>query len=121
MAKILIIEDDIPLQEAYAFTMQSDGHHVDTASNGREGLDLATANHYDVILLDLQMPIMSGMEFLDEYSKEHKSATSIILFSNMIDRKVEIEATKSGADRCILKSTMTPGDMLDLIKEITIT
>lgn len=119
MANILIIEDDAPLQEAYSFILKADGHDTSSAFNGKEGLELATKQTYDVILLDLHMPIMDGWGFLKEFHSHLKPETKIILFSNMVEPDTHKQAAELGVFRSILKSTMTPSAMLTLIHDVT--
>jgi two-component system chemotaxis response regulator CheY len=117
VANILIIEDDIPLQEAYSFILKTEGHHVTSAFNGKEGYDLAAKTIYELILLDLHMPVMNGWEFLEKYSPEKSDDTKIIVFSNMVEPDLQKQAETLGAYRSILKSSMTPSSMLTLVKE----
>lgn len=117
MARVLIIEDDAPLQEAYSFILKTDGHTVASAYNGREGLELASKYSYDIILLDIHMPIMDGWEFLKRYQPTQSASTKVIVFSNMVEPDLQKQATELGAYRSILKSSMTPTAMLSLVKE----
>lgn len=119
MANILIVEDDVPLQEAYSFILKADGHETESAYNGKEGLDLARKAVFDIILLDLHMPVMDGWDFLKQFQPHHDPRTKIILFSNMIEADTQKQATKLGVHRSILKSSMTPSNMLGLIHETT--
>jgi CheY-like chemotaxis protein len=119
MAHILIIEDDAPLQEAYSFILKADGHVIASAYNGKEGLELATNNHYDIILLDLHMPIMDGWDFLKAFKSHASPDTKIILFSNMVEKDTHKQAEELGVYQSILKSSMTPSAMLSLIKDLT--
>lgn len=119
MAHILIIEDDAPLQEAYSFILKSDGHEIDSAYNGKEALELVKNHHYDIILLDLHMPIMDGWEFLKHYDAQRPAHTKIILFSNMVEADTHKQAEKLGVYRAILKSSMTPSGMLSLVQDLT--
>lgn len=120
MANILIIEDDAPLQEAYSFILKADGHDTTSAFNGKEGLALATRHVYDIILLDLHMPVMDGWGFLEAYQPHLAPGTKIILFSNMVEPATHKRAEKLGVHRSILKSSMTPTAMLSLIKDLSI-
>lgn len=115
MAAILLIEDDPTLQEAYSFMLQARGHEVASAYNGEEGLALALKQPYDLILLDIHMPVMDGWEFLTQYQSKRTDATKIIVFSNMVEPEIEKRATSLGANRSVLKSTMTPGTLMALI------
>lgn len=118
MANILIIEDDAALQEAYSFMLDVDGHSVSAAYNGEEGLAKAKQATYDIILLDIHMPIMNGIEFLEQFAPIRPQATKIIIFSNMVEPEIEQQALMLGADLCILKSSATPSSILASIKSI---
>lgn len=118
MAHILIIEDDYPLQEAYRFILKADNHTVDSAYNGQEGIDLIKKQSYDIILLDIHMPVMDGWEFLKQYQSHQTPSTKIIVFSNMVEPDTQKQATAFGVYRSILKSTMTPSSMQAFIKEV---
>ena len=118
MANILIIEDDAALQEAYGFMLDVDGHRVTAAYTGEEGLAKVKQAAYDVILLDIHMPVMTGIEFLEKFASIRPEATRIIVFSNMIEPEIEQQALKLGADLCILKSSATPTSILGHIKTI---
>ena len=62
--KVAIIEDDQTISQMYRFKFESEGYQVETAENGKLGLELAEAMKPDIILLDLMMPEMSGDEML---------------------------------------------------------
>lgn len=118
MANILIIEDDVALQEAYGFMLDIDGHSIAAAYNGEEGLTKVTQTSYDIILLDIHMPVMTGIEFLKQFAPIRPETTKIIVFSNMIEPEVEQQALQLGADLCILKSSATPTSIIGHIKDI---
>lgn len=115
MAHILIIEDDPALQEAYSFILKTARHDVTSAYNGQEGLALTDDHPFDIILLDVHMPVMDGLEFLKHFQPIRPTHTKIIVFSNMVEPEITKQASKLGADQSILKSTMTPSAMLSLI------
>lgn len=63
MAKILIVEDDEAVRSFTARALQADGHVIDTAEDGEEGLDrIAGPSRYDLVLSDIRMPVMDGIE-----------------------------------------------------------
>ena len=62
MKKILIIEDERPLAEAVEFSLQKEGYEVDVALDGESGWRKCEAGSYDLILLDLMLPGIDGME-----------------------------------------------------------
>ena len=117
MARVLIVEDEVALQEAYRFILEADGHKVTSAFDGKAGLKLALKHRYDLILLDIHMPLMNGWEFLKKYRSETHSMTKVIVFSNMIEPNFVEQAKQLGAARSVLKSSMTPSGMLKLISE----
>ncbi|CAG0912198.1 unnamed protein product, partial [Cyprideis torosa] len=61
-AHVLVVDDGAENRELVRFLLEDAGVTVDEASDGREGLDLATRNTYDVVLMDVQMPVMDGFE-----------------------------------------------------------
>ena len=115
MATILIIEDDAPLQEAYSFILKTAGYEVVSAYNGKEGLEQAKKTVFDIILLDIHMPIMNGWEFLEKFQTKKPPTTKIIVFSNMVEPDIQKQADTLGAFRSVLKSSMTPSEMLRLV------
>lgn len=117
MANIIIIEDEIDLQEAYNFLLTNAGHHVLTAYNGQEGLSSLKNHPVDLILLDINMPIMNGLEFLEHFIPKRKKE-KIVIFSNMLDKTVEEEVIEQGVDKVILKSSITPKQLIDLINRL---
>lgn len=64
MAQILIVEDEEMIRELMHITVSQGGHHVTTASNGESALDLLKRARFDLVLLDIQMPRMSGLDVL---------------------------------------------------------
>ena len=62
MGKILIVDDEKGMQITLGSFLRNDGHEADTASNAREALDLVAANAYDVIVTDIVMPMMTGIQ-----------------------------------------------------------
>lgn len=60
--RVLVVEDEVPLATALAEGLRGEGHSVDVASDGAEGLWLTEENDYDVIVLDLMLPVLDGFE-----------------------------------------------------------
>jgi CheY-like chemotaxis protein len=118
MAKILVVEDEKLLNEAYELVLKNEGHKVSTAFNGEEALKQFEKTKPDLVLLDLRMPKMDGVEFLknlkpsDKYPEVH-----IIVFSNYDDQKEIDEAFKYGATRYILKAWSSPKELAKVVRE----
>jgi DNA-binding response OmpR family regulator len=116
MANILIVEDDKDLNFAYRLILEREKHKVESAFNGDEALQKLEKFKAHIILLDLLMPVKSGVEFLQNYDivNEHPDV-KILVFTN-IDNAPEInEALRLGADKCIIKAWTSPQGLVKLI------
>ena len=117
MANILIVEDDKDLNQAYQMILKKDGHTVSSATNGEEALKQATANSPQLILLDLLMPIMGGLEFLKRYDLSKHNDVKVLIFTNMENSPEVNEAYNLGAHRCIVKSWTAPQNLSNVVNE----
>ncbi|MDB5162459.1 MAG: DNA-binding response regulator VicR [Candidatus Saccharibacteria bacterium] len=116
-SKVLVVEDEKDLNDAYFTILSSVGYDVTTAFNGQEALDqIEKAGDPDLILLDLRMPIMDGIGFLEKYQSVKHPKTSIILFSNYEAHKEVDTAFKLGVERYILKSLASPKELLRIVE-----
>lgn len=118
MANILIVEDDKDLNAAYKIILEKEGHTVEVAFNGKEALRKLGSFEPQLILLDLLMPIMGGLEFLQHYNQttEHPDV-KILIFTNMENSPEVTEAYKLGAHRCIIKSWTAPQHLARVIND----
>jgi len=118
VANILIVEDDRDLNNAYSIILNSEGHTVETAFNGEEALRKAKIFSPDLILLDLLMPIMGGLEFLQAYKliKLHPDV-KVLIFTNMENSPEVAEAYRLGAQRCIIKSWTAPHNLARVVND----
>jgi DNA-binding response OmpR family regulator len=104
MATLLIVEDDEMLNQAYKMILEKEGHDVHVAFNGKEGLELAKKVKPELVLLDIMMPTMNGIEFLKSFDAPAHPETMIIVLSNLNEDSEVQEALKLGAQRYILKA-----------------
>jgi two-component system phosphate regulon response regulator PhoB len=104
MARVLVIEDEADIQQVLEYNLKQAGHHVAVATNGKDGLRMATEEKPDVVLLDLMLPDMSGTEVCKtlKAGKTTRGARVIILTAKgeEIDRVVGFEL---GADDYVVK------------------
>ncbi len=118
MAKIAIIEDDQAISQMYRFKFEAEGYDVQTAENGKLGLELAEKMKPDIILLDLMMPLMTGDEVL---AKMRASAwgknIKVIILTNMGEQEIPESIKGLGVSGVILKANMTPRQVADLVKK----
>lgn len=111
--RALIIDDDKLALELLTFHLISDGFEVDSAENGTKGLGLANASEYDVILTDLNLPDINGIEMVRR-SKEISPPTEIIVVTGEDSAEKAIEATRMGAFGYIVKDGNYQGLMVDV-------
>jgi len=118
MAEVLIVEDERALNQAYEMILKKAGYDVTCAFDGDEALEKAKAFEPDVILLDLRMPRMSGIEFLESYKpkKEHPKVR-IIVFSNLDMQKDIDKAYELGASKYMLKAWASPDELLKMVSD----
>ncbi|MCW1908437.1 MAG: response regulator [Candidatus Saccharibacteria bacterium] len=117
-AKILVVEDEKSLSEAYELILKSSGYKVTLANDGAEGLELAESFEPDLVLLDLRMPRVSGIEFLRKYQLVDKHPhVKVIVFSNMDTQKEIDEAYELGATHYILKAWASPKELTRLVAD----
>jgi len=114
---VLIVEDEIVLQDVYKLVLGLQGLKVYTANNGLEGLKMLKQHKPDVVLLDIFMPVMDGKEFLKTVDLKDYPKLKIIVYTNLSDGKLEEEMLAMGAHKFVLKSTMGPKDLINMIEE----
>ena len=114
---ILIVEDESTLNEAYQVVLAKAGYDILSAFDGKEALDITAGNHIDLILLDLRMPVMDGIEFLRDFQPADKDV-KVIVFSNYDMQKEIEEAYDLGADKYVLKAWASPKELLQLVKDM---
>ncbi len=118
MARILIVEDDKDLNAAYQTILKKAGYTVGSALNGQEALKEADTFKPDLILLDLLMPIMGGLEFLQHYNLDQRPDVKVLIFTNMENSPEVNEAYKLGATRCIIKSWTAPQSLAKVVEDV---
>ncbi len=119
MAKILVVDDDLILGRLYKSALENDGHEVDTAADGEEGLEKVKSFHPSFILSDIMMPRMDGLTFLKKLkdAKETKDIP-VIVMTNLNDEENAKIAEKDGALKLVLKNEQGPQEVVKLIKEV---
>jgi DNA-binding NtrC family response regulator len=118
VARILVVEDDRDLNNAYCIILRNEGHEVETAYDGKAALVKLKDFSPELILLDLLMPVMGGLEFLQNYDllKAHPEV-KVLIFTNMENSPEVSEAYKLGAHRCIIKSWTAPHNLAHVVNE----
>jgi CheY-like chemotaxis protein len=116
---VLIVEDENMLNEAYQVILTSAGYNVLAAYDGKAALESLEDNKVDVILLDLRMPVLDGIGFLEAYQPlTRKDPPKIIVFSNFDMQKEIDQAYALGADKYMLKAWASPKELIQLVKNL---
>ena len=104
MPSILIIDDEKAIRKTLTEILGYEGYKIDEASDGEEGLKKFREKNYDLVLCDIKMPKLDGIEFLEK-AKEINSETPIIIISGHGNIETAVEAVKKGAFDYISKQT----------------
>ena len=111
--RILAIDDEVDVLSIVRGLLNTGGFAVDTAESGPEGLEKARANRPDLILLDLKMPEMNGLEVFERLRKDSETAMVPVIFLTAIDDSdLKATAVALGVDKYVTK----PFDGLELIE-----
>jgi len=118
MTKIAIIEDDQAINQMYRMKFEADGFEVQLADNGKRGVALVESFKPDLILLDMQMPEMSGDEALAEI-RAHAWGKNIpvIILTNMGQEESPKNLEKLNVSSYIVKADLTPSQVVARVKE----
>lgn len=116
MRKILLVEDEPILRESYQIVLSTQPYETDFVENGKEALEMCKAKEYDLILLDIMMPVMSGIEFLKCVDDIHELKSKIILMSNLSSGKEIDQAREMGIQKHLLKSNISPSQLISEIR-----
>ncbi len=118
MTKIAIIEDDPTINQMYRMKFEANGFDVQLANDGERGVALAEAFKPDLILLDMQMPTMNGLEALTEIrSHDWGKQIPVIILTNMGEEESPKELRDLGIESYIVKADLTPSQVVERVKE----
>jgi DNA-binding response OmpR family regulator len=114
---VLIVEDDTELREALKTALTYEKFRALTAQNGEEGLALALKERPDLILLDVVMPKMDGLEMLTRLREDAWGKTTPVIVMTVLDDLSKIaEVVSAGGDEYVIKSDVTLGSLVAKVK-----
>lgn len=117
--KILVIDDDLYMRELYEEVLKGAGYEVDTAIDGKYGIEKLKVGGFSLVLLDMMMPEVDGMGVLDDIVKNPPEVKNgpIILLSNLGHEHVIGEALQKGASSYLIKADITPEQLLKAVEK----
>lgn len=115
--KILICEDEEIMLTALEFRLQRQGFEVMIAKNGKEALELIDKESPDLIVADIQMPFVSGLELIDELRTKRASTLPVIVISALEHDETVLEAFRLGATDFITKP-FKPNELILRIRKV---
>jgi DNA-binding response OmpR family regulator len=116
MKKMLIIEDDVVVGNIYRHKFQKEGFAVTVAADGESGLKLLRQSKPDVVVLDLMLPKLNGVEILKAMRAEPQTQLiPVIVLTNTYLSGLVQEAWKAGANQCMIKASCTPKQLVAVV------
>jgi len=101
--RILVVEDHRDIAENIGDYLAPKGHEIDYAADGITGLHLAVTNHYDVIVLDLMLPALDGLEVCRKLREEAKKDTPVLMLTARDQLESKVQGFRAGADDYLVK------------------
>lgn len=117
--KILLIEDDESISFLYKRQLDQSSLPTDAFLTGQEGLSAASQKKYDIILLDIMLPDINGLDILKKL-KENEATKKIpvIFLTNLGQEEIIKQGFKLGADGYLIKASFTPDQMVEEVKSL---
>lgn len=115
--KILLVEDEDFIRELYVRQLTKAGFNVKTAIDGQSGLDVLKQEQFDLLLLDIMLPGMNGLQLLREFKAQNPNSPMItILLTNLGQEAVIKEGFELGAQAYLIKASYTPDQVVAEVK-----
>lgn len=116
--KILIIEDETFVRELYEREFGRAGYEISSATDGQEALAKVVEENWDLILLDIMLPKISGLDVLKEIKKKDSTKKiPVLLLTNLANEAVIKEGFSLGANGYLIKADYTPQQIIEEIKK----
>ena len=114
--KVLVVEDERPLAKALEMKLKEVGFEVETLDNGKDALAMVQKESFNLIILDILMPKMNGLKFLEEVVK--KGIEIPVIVASNLSREDEIkQAKRLGAVDYFIKSETSLGDIVSIVQQ----
>jgi DNA-binding response OmpR family regulator len=122
MPKVILVEDDPMIGEIYQKKFSSEGFEATIATSGAEFLSKVKMEKFDLVLLDMVLPEMSGLEILREIkkNKDNNPDMKVFIFSNLNEKEDYEKAREEGADGYIPKAQFSPSELVNEVKRLMV-
>jgi CheY-like chemotaxis protein len=120
MSHILVIDDEETIRAIIRLVLEKDGHKVDEAENGGSGLKLVELHPYDLVITDMIMPDVDGIEVISSLKKNHPQIKTIVITGGSVMNEKEY-LMKIGTlmnVNCVLPKPFRPEELLATVKEV---
>lgn len=115
--KILLVEDEDFIRELYARQLTKAGFSVKTAPDGQSGLETLKVEQFDLLLLDIMLPGINGLQLLREFKTQNPTSPMItILLTNLGQEAVIKEGFELGAQAYLIKASYTPDQVVNEVR-----
>lgn len=117
--KILCIEDEHFISELYVRALKKAGYDTTVIVDGQQGLEAAMTNRYDIILLDIMLPNLLGIDVLKQLRRDKPDLKSkIIITTNLEQDEQGRAAIEQQADGYVIKAEMTPRQLVEFLAQL---
>jgi len=117
--KILLVEDDPLIIKIYSSRLEQDGFEVEVASRGNEVIRKLKEQKYDLVLLDLVLPELTGFEILEKIRKEKEfSDLKVLVLSNLGEKENISKANRFGVVDYLVKARYTPREVVEEVNRV---
>ncbi len=121
--KVLIVEDEQFISELYVQSLTGAGYEVKVVGDGLEALAIAQTNAYDIVLLDIMLPNLTGTEILKKLRDKQESPnfTAKIIITTNLEMDEELRTTiESQADGYLVKAEVTPKELVSYLEQLNL-
>jgi YesN/AraC family two-component response regulator len=115
-AVVLIVDDEQEIREALRRDLQFLGYAVETAGNGKEALECMNERKFDVVISDIMMPVMNGVDLLREIRVQFPM-THVIMITGYVTMENVLACMRYGADTCVFKPLVDLKELEEAVAE----
>jgi len=116
--RVLVVDDEIHIVQVVAIKLRNNGFDVITAENGAQALELTCTKHPDLVITDFQMPVMTGLELVENLRKRPETAELPIIMLTARGFAIEDEKKKALKVSACLSKPFSPREVLQSVQEV---